>query len=281
MRMHRALPCSASFWQKLAGPHRDIGGCTLHNCTLLQDLSTIHHDRIFFAERPIVVHHDWDPSDPADPVFIVLPDGGLSLAYQQPTSPSQKSIAVTDRTNPGSPRSQPRCHLPMLAPASIRSCICAPSPAQRAYSADSGSLRDADSPTDFDAAPSQDGNGAVPQPVTLAEAATGSIELDTGPSEQRGRTWSSSTPSRRRSRSARHASAQHARRGVLPAACVHPPAADVLKPALFVRPHVMCHGFHGYHPHTLHTAGVPPRVRAVSGACREAPAGMRLVAKHD
>lgn len=164
------------------------------------------------AERPVVVHHDWDPSDPADPVFIVLPDGGLSLAYQQPTSPSQKSIALTEATMSGSPRAQPRCRLPVLTPAAIRSCICTASSPQRAYSADSGSTREGE------AVGAENSAGSLEHTVTLAQAATGSLEPD---AEQPGRERrrSASGPARRRSRSTADHSTQHSRRGEASTPC--------------------------------------------------------------
>lgn len=189
------------------------------------------------------MHHDWDPSDPADPVFIVLPDGGLSLAYQQPTSPSQKSIALTEATMAGSPRAQPRCRLPLLTPASIRSCICAASPPQRAYSADSDSIRDAE------AAGAENSSGSLEHIVTLAQAATGSLEPDAErPGRERRRSMSG--PVRRRSRSTADHSMHHGRRGE-----ASPPCAETLR---HLRPR------RGpYHPCAAHLRRAPRRGHAV------------------
>lgn len=158
-----------------------------------------------------MVHHDWDPNDPADPVFIVLPDGNLSLAYQQPTSPSQKSIALTETNTPGSPRARPRFRLPLLAPASIRSCICAATPPQRAYSADSSSPRD----TAVEAARAEGSSDSLEEAVTLAQAATGSLDLDA----ERGRDQRRSGRGRSRSHSTRSHSMLHARRGASSSMC--------------------------------------------------------------
>eukprot|EP00892_Ulva_mutabilis_P001648 jgi/Ulvmu1/11484/UM077_0033.1 len=166
-------------------------------------------------ERPIVVQHDWDPSDPADPVFIVLPDGGLSLAYQQPVSPSQKSIPLTEHTTPASPRNQLLCRLPLF-PASIRSCVCAPSSAQRAYSADSGTPGSIGPATDWDSNRSQDISDSALQPAALADEAPASRRRSAERTARRSSSRSSSTPGHRRSRSARSAndpSSHHACRG--------------------------------------------------------------------
>lgn len=38
------------------------------------------------ADRPRVVEHEWDPDDPEDPVIVVLPDGGVTLAFTDPGS---------------------------------------------------------------------------------------------------------------------------------------------------------------------------------------------------
>ena len=113
--------------------------CRASKCRITLSVTFCHR---WFAERPRVVQHEWDPNNPDDPVFLVQPDGGVGLAYQIPGTPSAKSVSLgtfAERQRP------PRARL-----AALRSCACMATPAvdeNEAQSPDAGGSDGSDSLT--------------------------------------------------------------------------------------------------------------------------------------